>query len=436
METLIYLAKVNLYWILFYACYWLLLRQHTFFRLNRFYLVGALLLSLILPSVHFVKEVQKIPAAMDTMVKTSDYLTSIPAPQQFDPTSLLMIFYAAGATFMLLKLLKGFYNLYRLINQGEHIKFDEYTLILLPEVRPESTGIGSFSFFNLMVVSNNDYEFHFDTILRHELVHLKQVHSLDILLIEVLKVFFWFNPVLWCYKFSMREVHEFLADEHAENKDSYAEFLVSYAQNTSAELITNHFFNPSLLKDRVKMIYKNRTSNWLLYRYLMIIPVIGFTILMTAGRVKLVVVSDDQVSTVLPDQTKQETKDKLNGPIILKEDIIPAKISVKNASKNRNAVNRQFAEKQDTLKSKKSAVTKFVNYRVIPVKLETVNTSVPTIEKLGAFFNNTVDLSQRDMQPLKTHYGASYYNNGAEPVKITYRYVKPFTKNDTIDLPK
>lgn len=430
METLIYVAKVNLYWILFYACYWLLLRKHTFFHLNRFYLVGALLLSLALPSVQFVETVQLIPIAVDTIAKTSDYFTTVPVQQNFDLISFLIIIYAAGASYMLFKLLNGFYNLFRLIKQGEHVQLDDYTLILLPEVLPGSTGVGSFSFFNLLVVSNNDYEYYFDTILQHEQVHISEAHSVDILLVEVLKVLFWFNPVLWCYKFSMREVHEFLADQQSKSRDSYAKFLVSYAQGASVELITNHFFNPSLLKQRVKMIYKNRTSNWLLYKYVMIIPVIGFTVLMTAGRKQLVVVADDQINTLSLEQTNQDTKPEMSDPRVLKAEKLPAKILVKNALKT-NRVNRQFAEKQDTLKSKKTQATNYSNYGITRVTLETVNTSIPTIEKLGEFFNKTemLDLSQKDIPPLKTPHSEYMYNN-------MYRYIKPSANIDTIALPK
>jgi hypothetical protein len=60
METLLYLAKVNLYWLLFYLCYWLLLRKHTFFQWNRFYLLGSLLIAFALPAVRFAEPITTI----------------------------------------------------------------------------------------------------------------------------------------------------------------------------------------------------------------------------------------------------------------------------------------------------------------------------------------------------------------------------------------
>jgi len=207
------------------------------------------------------------------------------------------ILYLIGASFMAAKLLQGFLQLAKVIRQGECLKFDEYRLILPPENKSQSLGTGSFSFFKWLVVSPDDYEHHLDTILRHENIHIKQWHSLDILLIEMLKIVFWFNPVLWFYKVSIQEVHEFLADEGAPNRDRYATFLLSYALNFPVKSLTNHFFNSSLIKTRIKMIYKNRTSRWLLGKYLMVVPIVLIVITMTAARKHLAIPFAEKIAT-------------------------------------------------------------------------------------------------------------------------------------------
>jgi len=164
------------------------------------------------------------------------------------------------------------------LSRGEKIKLDDCTVILI-----NSNLVGSFSFLKWVVINREDYENHFDAILRHEMVHTSQLHSIDILLLEILKVVFWFNPVLLLYKKSMQEVHEFLADSQAPNRENYARFLVAYALNAPIASLTNHFFKPSQIKTRIQMIYKNRTSKWLLSTYMIAIALISATALFIAG---------------------------------------------------------------------------------------------------------------------------------------------------------
>jgi len=422
MEVLIYVAKVNLYWLLFYSFYSLMLSSHTFFKLNRLYLVGSLFVSLALPFIEFSEKVKVAPTVYK-LTESYHGSPAIPPQHQFFWPQLLIIMYAAATAYMLFKLIRGFYNLQRIVSQGESMKLDDFTLIILPKSLPAKTATGSFSFFNLLVVSHDDYEFHFDTILQHERIHIKQLHSLDILFIELLKVLFWFNPVLWCYKFSIRKVHEFLADQQAENRDNYAEFLVSYAQNASSALITSHFFHSLLLKERIQMIYKNRTSNWLLYRYLIIIPVIITTVFITATRKRLIEVSSNGspvriVQTAAGNENKEPAKMEAR----------PEKKSFKSKFKTR--VKPQLPDNeeiaiQDTVKTKKRY---FTNYRIVPVKVQTVKPFFPTLNAAdNAMEKSSVDLTQTDA-PKTSAIGLSGYHMAPQnfyPTPIKVKYFSP-----------
>lgn len=283
METLIYLGKVNVYWILFYACYWLLFRKHTFFVWNRFYLLGSLLVSFALPLIHFPDNARVLPTAVYAVSAIPIYVSTPESTKlALHWTQFVWAVQIIGAALMLVKLLEGFRDLFRLIGQGDTIPMEDHTLVLLPH-----NEIGSFSFLKWLVINRADYEKHFDPILRHEAVHIRQLHSLDILFAEFLKIFFWFNPVIWLYKHSLQEVHEFLADEEAPNRDHYANFLVSYALSAPIASLTNHFFNSSMLKKRIIMIYKNRNSDWALGKYLLILPLIGLVVMLTGARERL-----------------------------------------------------------------------------------------------------------------------------------------------------
>lgn len=279
MELLIYIGKVSLYWTLFYICYWLFLRQHTFFTWSRYYLLGSLIASLLLPFLIYpdaapkISELYEVSAAPFT-VAANQAVT----PDQFDWKNILVVIYLAGASFMIFKLYHNIRQLSGFLKQGEKVELDDCIVILI-----NSDQVGSFSFLNWIVVNRNDYENHFDAILRHEMVHMKQRHSLDILLVECMKIIFWFNPILIIYKHSLQEIHEFLADAEAPNRESYATFLVSYALNAPIATLTNHFFKPSQIKTRIQMIYKNRTSKWMLSSYVFAFVTIGMVALFVAG---------------------------------------------------------------------------------------------------------------------------------------------------------
>lgn len=281
METFTYVWKLNLYFTLFYLCYWILLRKHTFFVLNRLYLIVSLLLSLALPFFEFT-EVTRIITSPNGDLNTLSHVSTLNSVQHHDWLYVILAIYTLGVFYMFIRLLLGLYRLSLILNKGEKYHLEDYTLILLPEAAPFNK-LGSFSFFNFLVVSSIDYENYFDTILQHENIHIKQKHSLDIILIELLKIVFWFNPILWFYKHSLREIHEFIADEQVESKDKYASFLVSYAEYSAFGSITNNFFNSFLLKDRIRMIYSESTSYWSLYKYFLIIPIIGITVIKTAA---------------------------------------------------------------------------------------------------------------------------------------------------------
>ncbi|HEV7382188.1 MAG TPA: M56 family metallopeptidase, partial [Dyadobacter sp.] len=288
MEALLYLAKVNLCWVLFYSCYWLLFKRHTFFKWNRAYLLVSLLASFAIPLITFsedvviatpLTQVMQVPASVSYPEATVVFSHGETA--SFDWTKLFFVAYLAGAAVFFFQLIKGLLAIRELLRKNEQLAFDDYTLILLPLSTYEQ---GSFSFFNWLMVSQQDYEEHLDTVLRHELVHIRQKHSYDIIFIEILKVIFWFNPIVWLYKKSLQEVHEFLADEGAPNRERYATFLIGYGHHSPVQTLTNPFFSSSLLKSRIKMIYKNRTSRWLLGKYLMIIPVLLVVVSVTAAR--------------------------------------------------------------------------------------------------------------------------------------------------------
>ncbi|MGN7889394.1 TonB family protein [Dyadobacter sp. 22481] len=279
MENFIYIGKVSLYWVMLYACYWVMLRKHTFFQWNRWYLIGSLLIAFALPEIIYPSAAPELPVIYEMSASTFAVIKEAPKEREsWTWVQILTTIYTAGLAVSAALLARNIAQLVKYLRSGELIELEDCTVILI-----DSNEVGSFSFLKWIVINRNDYENHFDAILRHEMVHTQQRHSLDILLIEILRTVFWFHPVLLLYKRSLQEIHEYLADAQAPNREYYAQFLVAYALNAPVASLTNHFFKPSQLKNRIQMIYKNRTSKWMLGTYVAAATMIGTSALLVAG---------------------------------------------------------------------------------------------------------------------------------------------------------
>lgn len=317
METLLYLAKVNAYWLLFYACYWLLLRKHTFFYWNRFYLLGTLLIAFALPAIHFAEPVTTIHVP-ETVYQKATISVAVIADQtpekRIDLWRWIFGLYATGVLILACKFISNLFRLFKMASRNERIEMGNYSLVMLPENTGSRNG-SSFSFFRWLFLSPHDYRHNSDTIIRHEYEHIRQWHTADILLIELLKIGFWINPVVWLYKRSMETVHEYLADESVPNRNGYASFLVAYAMRSPDITIANHFFNASLLKRRIQMIYKQRSSRWLLAKYLMILPAAACSVSISASRSPLQAIDQLKTEAEKTIRVRGLIVDETDGPV-------------------------------------------------------------------------------------------------------------------------
>ncbi|GAA4458406.1 M56 family metallopeptidase [Nibrella saemangeumensis] len=294
MTIIDYFLRANLFLLLFYACYWLGLRRHTFFQLNRWYLLASIGLSLVLPWI--TVPAQTVEALRVPVTAVS--LPSITVTQRVqaagpDWQTILFALYGLVAMGLLIRLGVQVIRLLRLIRRSAQQPQEDYTL-----VTPEVAQAPTFSFFRYLVL--NPADTHSELIRRHELVHIRQRHSADVLLIEIVQAFFWINPVVTLYKQAIQQVHEYLADQQAADKDQYAMFLVDYAFGVHPVGLTNSFFNSSQLKQRIVMLKSRTTSRWALIRYALVIPAAALLVMCTqkeADVAKLVERKSDDKAT-------------------------------------------------------------------------------------------------------------------------------------------
>lgn len=281
METLLYLAKVSMGMIVLYAIYWFLLQKHTYFVFNRFYLMIALLVSILAPLVVLPEEAPEVVPTMTLAFEPTTFIFQPTEQPLLTTEEILLLCYVLGVLVMLGRLVVRFWQLLQIMRKGRREYARNYIL-----VRITDKNIGSFSFLHYLVISQDDVTVYKEVVLRHELVHIQQRHSWDLLWVELVQVFWWFNPILIFYKRSLKEIHEFIADEKATNGDRlhYARTLAGYAFGVSPQLLTNNFFDVSQLKNRIAMLTKNRSSRWVLGRYLLALPVVVGLVVLVAAR--------------------------------------------------------------------------------------------------------------------------------------------------------
>jgi TonB family protein len=280
MNWLYYLAEANLYLVVFYLAYCLFLTRETYYQLNRAYLVAACIISFILPVLQLgvlkpAEVLETTAMSYAAPVETAPQLpvTSTVVPvvteQHLGVNDYLIYAYLLGACVVFCMLMVKLFSLLKLVRNAERVEHDKYKLVRLPQ-----TDI-AFSFFNYLFIGNNAPGA--NTIIRHELVHMRQKHSVDIIFIELLKIINWFNPFIYLLQNSLKTIHEYIADEqtaaHETDALTYSSFLVNNAYGTGGSSITHSFFNYNLLKKRIIMLNQERSGNLARLKYLIAAPI-------------------------------------------------------------------------------------------------------------------------------------------------------------------
>ncbi|WP_316767478.1 M56 family metallopeptidase [Pedobacter frigiditerrae] len=271
----IILLKINLVLILFAAAYYLILRRLTFYVINRVFLAFGILFGTIYPFIDLT----------DFFHKQSPQVAAfVPQVKQLVPSSFIgeywqwiaALFYA-GVVFMAFRLIIQFVSLYRMHKKSAPGSVANF------EVRILNEPVGPFSFWQTVYINPSLHqERELQTILEHEQIHVKQWHSLDIILAELSVVFYWFNPGVWLMKKAVKENLEFITDEKilkkGVDKKAYQYSLLDVGNLMPAVEIVNNF-NLSDLKKRIKMMNAKRSSKLTLSRYMLVLPVLLLTTL-------------------------------------------------------------------------------------------------------------------------------------------------------------
>ncbi|AXY74990.1 hypothetical protein D3H65_13780 [Paraflavitalea soli] len=283
MLILSYLGKMVLCSGILLGYYWLFLRNRRFHHYNRFYLLATLLLSFVLPLF-------KIPVfneATDTLnqvaYQTARAVTLQPFVQQvaipvqetssfFTLTNLLWVLYGTGVLVLLVILGRSIWHIRKI---AKRYPYEVVERIKFYQTHEPGTPFSFFRsiFWNKELNLTSPQE---QQVFRHELFHVQEKHSADIMLAELITAAAWFNPFFYLIKKELKVIHEFLADQFAASESNhyqYAELLVQQVM-TSRKLSVSHHFFQNQLKRRIAMITQLNQSKYGYWSRVMVLPIL------------------------------------------------------------------------------------------------------------------------------------------------------------------
>ena len=333
----IYIAKVSACFILMFGFYLILLAKQNRPTLNRMVLILSVLLSLLMPALSFsytINEVRVLPSQIEqshnlhessvvpNYEQSADILVQEQSVSPFlqgklSGTSILLCIYFTVSGLLLA----------RFVWHVAKFCFDIKKHGRAEIVNGHSIWVSdrwnhTFSFFKLIVFTEKDFaNLNRDMLLEHELVHVRQLHSFDLLLAELFIMFCWFNPLVYAYRRSLSEVHEYLADGRVVDRggDSlvYKQLILDCVSSAAVPRVANTF-SAKLLKNRFEMIAKTNKSRSIL-RYTLLLPITIMLLALFSFKIDRKVEYRVVESEIAEDKVEVESLDKNSSELNVSE---------------------------------------------------------------------------------------------------------------------
>jgi len=273
-DALMYFLEVNIAIALFYLFYRLFFAGDTFWRTRRYYMLFSILLSFVYPFLSIENWLQKQEPVQKLIVDYATLpeftVTAVRETSIFSLGNISMAIYGLVVLILLVRFILQLASILRIRLHGT-VKMVQNTRIIAIEKE-----VTPFSFFRLVFMNpelHNEHET--KEILAHELTHVRQGHSFDVLVSEVLTIILWLNPATWLLKREIRQNLEFLADnkvlESGFDSQTYQYHLLQLSYQTPEHKLGNKF-NVSPLKKRIIMMNQKKSAKASLLKYSLIVP--------------------------------------------------------------------------------------------------------------------------------------------------------------------
>ena len=291
-----YLLPIALGLMVLWVAYRLLFTNSNRFQFNRFYLLSAMLFSLALPLFGFLmgqnspqvvafkqnllggfmlKEIT-ISYGEPTAVTLPEVEVATPTRIHFSLWQVLGVIYLIGVAVTALLFLFKMGKLVAMIIRSPKRKMDGYTMVFTHKEH------GPYSFFRYAFFTDENVN---PDIIRHELSHISHHHSWDILMVELMKIFQWFNPFIYFYKRELQSLHEYIADDDVvatgADKRNYMMLILQQCTAVDFSDMSNNF-SLILTKKRIKMITKHEKAKGFWWKLLATLPVLALLLIVNA----------------------------------------------------------------------------------------------------------------------------------------------------------
>ncbi len=270
-----YIIECIAFQLVFLVIYDLFLKRETFFQWNRAYLMGTYVVSMILPWVKIEAMKTTVSPAFqeypEFLWNLNDAAFSATATSETSFSISWEYALLFGGMFLAAFLFAyKLYQIYTLKREGEVQFFKDFQQIIIA-----NSNI-AFSFFKSIFLGDKVIEKEHQSIVAHELVHIRQRHSYDLLFFELMRIVGWFNPLVYVYQKRVSELHEFIADAQVaktHKKEQYEQLLSQVFQTEHISFV-NQFFKSSLIKKRIVMLQKTKSKKIWQLKYLLLVPMV------------------------------------------------------------------------------------------------------------------------------------------------------------------
>ncbi|MBU2947721.1 M56 family metallopeptidase [Zobellia uliginosa] len=338
---ILFLIKSAACMAIFLTFYKLLLEKESMHTFKRFYLLGALFISFIIPSIVFTEVVAATPINVSIETQNIEFIEDaqitqpIATDSKFNWELALWSVYGIGVLGFGFRFFRHLFQIGLRIRKNPKLKTNFSVKVLLKEQLPPHT------FFSYIFLNRQKYEAKIipNEVLLHEETHAKQKHSIDVLLIEFLQVIFWFNPLTYLFKKSIKLNHEFLADSaviiNSKDPIQYQNTLLSYLSNDSF----NHYqsagianaINYSSIKKRFKIMKKQTSKKGIVLRCTLLLPLLAI-LLFGFSETKTIIQNENAASKIImtdseknPEIEKYNALAKKYNAIPIEKRVIPLK---------------------------------------------------------------------------------------------------------------
>ena len=346
-----YILKLNICLAVVYLFYQLFLRRLTFYNWNRWYLLGYTALSFIIPLIDIMPSLEKRALQQNLMLQWIPAISfATPGERNFFETLTYWDWAVAililGSLVLLARFLIRFYSFQKMKAKAQLISGQDTMIYQLDEpITPFS--FGNAIFINTEMHSGEELE----EIIRHEFVHVKQRHTIDIMWCEMLCMLNWFNPFVWLLRHNVKQNLEFIADnkvlQSGLDRKEYQYLLLKVMGNRQFAF-TNHF-NFSSLKKRIAMMNTIKSAKVQLVKFMFLLPVVAVLLLSFRKEIKAY---REQVTIDAVHNNQAELKNiafanSHETDVVFAKDTLPATVAEKTpAIKLRNHISLSNPEKK------------------------------------------------------------------------------------------